>query len=120
MDGTVKLAMNAKPMNDKIQKSQHQIRDLLELLDSGVQFNTSKKSGDVWFTYFDLKYAFSQVNLSDEASSHCNFDIVWVEHTGIYRHRHKVPKCNGQYATRTIRSFLFLGCSSYSFQRLSN
>ena len=42
-------------------------------------------SGDVWFTYFDLKYVFSQVNLSDEASSHCNFNIVWGEHTGIYR-----------------------------------
>ena len=33
----------------------------------------------------DLKYAFSQISLSDEVSRHCNFNIVCGEQTGTYR-----------------------------------
>ena len=83
--GSVKLAMDAKPMNDPIHKNQYQMPNLLELLDSGAQIITSDKIGDVWFTSLDLKYAFSQIPLSDEVSRHCNFNIVCGEQTGTYR-----------------------------------
>ena len=59
-DGSVKLAINAKPMNDQIHKNQYQMPNLLELLDSAAQIITSDEIGDVWFTSLDLKYAFSQ------------------------------------------------------------
>ena len=59
--------------------------NLLELLDSAAQIITSDKIGDVWFTSLDLKYAFSQIPLSDEVSRHCNFNIVCGEQTGTYR-----------------------------------
>ena len=72
-------------MNDQIHKNQYQMPNLLELLDSAAQIITSDKLGDVWFTSLDLKYAFSQIPLSDEVSRHCNFNIVCGEQTGTYR-----------------------------------
>ena len=84
-DGSVKLAMDDKPLNDQIHKNQYQMPNLLELLDSAAQIITSDKIGDVWFTSLDLKYAFSQIPLSDEVSRHCNFKIVCGEQTGTYR-----------------------------------
>ena len=84
-DGSVKLAMDAKPMNDQNHKNQYQMPNLLEPLDSAAQIITSDKIGDVWFTSLDLKYAFSQIPLSDEVSRHCNFNIVCGEQTGTYR-----------------------------------
>ena len=84
-DGSVKLAMDAKPMNEQIHKNHYQMPNLLELLDSAAQIITSDISGDVWFTSLDLKYAFSQIPLSEEVSRHCNFNIVCGEQTGTYR-----------------------------------
>ena len=84
-DGSVKLAMDAKPMNDQIHKNQYQMPNLLELLDSAVQIIKSDKVGDVWLTSLDLKYAFSQILLSDEVSRQCNFNIVCGKQTGTYR-----------------------------------
>ena len=84
-DGSVKLAMDAKPMNDQIYKNHYQMPNLLELLDSAAQIITSNTLGDVWFTLLDLKYVFSQIPLSDEVSRHCNFNIVCGEQTGTYR-----------------------------------
>ena len=84
-DGLVKLATDAKPMNDQIHNNQYQMPNLLELLDSAAQIITSSKVGDVWFRLLDLKYAFSQIPLSDGVSSQCNFNIVCGEQTGTYR-----------------------------------
>ena len=84
-DGSVKWAMDAKPLNDQIHKNQYQMPNLLELLDSAAQIITSNKSGDVWLTLLDLKFAFSQNRLSDVISSQCIFNIVCGEQTGTYR-----------------------------------
>ena len=54
-DGTVKLAMDAKPMNSQIYKNKFQMPNLLELLDSAAQILASKSEGTVWFTSLDLK-----------------------------------------------------------------
>ena len=83
-DGSVKMAMDANPMNDQIHRNQYQMPILLELLDSAAQIITSDKIGDVWLPSLDLKYAFSQIPLSDKASRHCNFNIVCGEQTGTY------------------------------------
>ena len=42
-DGSLKLAMDAKPMNDQIHKNQYQMPNLLELLDSAAQMIASNK-----------------------------------------------------------------------------
>ena len=49
-DSSVKLAMDANPMNDQIHKNQYQMLNLLELLDSAAQLITSDTLGDAWFT----------------------------------------------------------------------
>ena len=84
-DGTVKLAMDAKPMNSQIYKNKFQMPNLLELLDSVAQIITAKKEGTVWFRSLDLKYAFSQLPIDESVSKHCNFSIVCGEFTGTYR-----------------------------------
>ena len=61
--------------------------NLLELLEFAAKNITSKMSGDVSFTSLDLKYAFSQIKLSDEVRSHFNFENKCGKHTGTYRFR---------------------------------
>ena len=84
-DGSIKLALNAKPMNAQIWQNKYQMPNMHELIDSTAQIITKDKPGEVWFTSLDLKYAFSQLPLSELNSSHYNFSILCGEATGIYR-----------------------------------
>ena len=84
-DGSIKLALNAKPMNAQIWKNKYQMPNIDELIDSAAQIITRNVPGKVWFTSLDLKYAFSQLPLSSLTSSHCNFNILGSEATGTYR-----------------------------------
>ena len=54
-DGTIKLALNAKPMNAQIWQNKYQMPNMHELIDSAAQINTRDTPGKVWFTSFDLK-----------------------------------------------------------------
>ena len=84
-DGSIKLALNAKPMNAQIWQNKYQMPNMHELIDSAAQIITKDTPGEVWFTSLDLKYAFSQLPLSELTSSHCNFSILCGEATGTYR-----------------------------------
>ena len=83
-DGSIKLALNAKPMNAQIWKNKHQMPNINELIDSAAQIITKDLPGKVWFTSLDLKYAFSQLPLSSVTSSHCNFNILCGDARGTY------------------------------------
>ena len=84
-DGSIKLALNAKPMNAQFWQNKYQMPNMHELIDSAAQIITRDTPGKVWFTSLDLKYAFNQLPLSDLTSSHCNFSILCGEATGTYR-----------------------------------
>ena len=85
-DNTVKLALDAKPVNAQIHKNKYQMPNLEELMDNASQIITSApKEEKVWFTKLDLNYAFSQLPLSELTSKHCNFNIVGGHATGTYR-----------------------------------
>ena len=84
-DGSIKLALNAKPMNAQIWKNKYQMPNIHELIDSAAHVITRNVPGKVWFTSLDLKYAFSQLPLSSLTSSHCKFNILSGEATGTYR-----------------------------------
>ena len=84
-NGSIKLALNAKPMNAQIWKNKYQMPNIHELIDSAAQIITKDVPGKVWFTSLDLKYAFSQLPLSSVTSSHCNFNILCGDATGTYR-----------------------------------
>ena len=61
-DVSKKLAMDAKPMNVQIFKTQYEMPNLLEQLDVAAQIIKSTNTGSIWFTSLDLKYACSQYN----------------------------------------------------------
>ena len=84
-DGSIKLAMDAKPLNAQIWKNKYQMPNIPELIVSAAQIITSDVPGSVWFTSLDLKHAFSQIELSKTTSNHCNFNIICGESTGTYR-----------------------------------
>ena len=85
-DGSVKLAMDAKPVNAQIHKNKYQMPNLDELLNSVSEIiSGAKDSDEVWFTSLDLNYAYSQLPLSEQTSKHCNFSIVGGKATGTYR-----------------------------------
>ena len=84
-DGSIKLALNAKPMNAQIWPNKYQMPNMHELIDSAAQIITKDTPGKVWFTSLDLNFAFSQLPLSDLTSSHCNLSILCGEATGTYR-----------------------------------
>ena len=84
-DGSIKVALIAKPMNAQIWKNKYQMPNIYELIDSVAQIITNDVSGKVWLTSLGLKYAFSQLPLSSFTSSHCNFNILCGNATGTYR-----------------------------------
>ena len=84
-DGSIKLALNAKPMNSQVWKNKYQMPNIHELLDSAAQIITRNVTGKVWFTSLGLKYVFSQLPSSSLTNSHCNFKILCGEATGTYR-----------------------------------
>ena len=55
-DGSIKPALNAKPMNAQIWKNKYQMPSIHELIDSVAQIFTKDVPGKVWFTSLDLKY----------------------------------------------------------------
>ena len=77
-DGSIELAMNAKPMNTQIFKNQYQMPNLLEQLDVAAQIINADIPSKVWLTSLDLKYAFSQLSLCDLVSSHTAISVSYV------------------------------------------
>ena len=86
-DGSIKLALNAKPMKAQIWKNKYRMPNIREFIDSAAQIIIKDGPGKVWFTSLDLEYAFSQLPLTSVTSSHCNFNILFLcgDATGTYR-----------------------------------
>ena len=84
-DDSIKLALDAKPINRQLYNSKYQMPNVDELLDGVSQIVTAKTVGTLYFTVLDLKYAYSQVRLNAETAKQCNFNIVCGLATGTYR-----------------------------------
>ena len=72
-------------MNAQIWQNNYQMPNMHELIDLAAQIITRDTPGKLWFTSLDLKYAFSQLPLSDLTSSHYKLSILCGEATGTYR-----------------------------------
>ena len=81
-DKSIKIALDAREMNENIK---YQMPNLDNLLSTLAEIITQDVKGEVWFTSVDLKYAFGQVLLKPELAKHCNFAIVGGKASGIYR-----------------------------------
>ena len=84
-DNSIKLALDAKPINRQLYKNKYQMPNVDELIDGVSQIITSASEGSLYFTVLDLKYAYSQIRLTAETAKQCNFNIVGGNATGTYR-----------------------------------
>ena len=84
-DDSIKLALDAKPINRQLFKNKYQMPNVEELLDGVSQIVSANTVGMLYFTVLDLKYAYSQIKLNAETAKQCNFNIVGGQATGTYR-----------------------------------
>ena len=104
-DGSIKLALDSKLLNNQIFKNKYQMLNIHELIDNIAPQLSGKEPGEVWFSSLDLKNAYSQFQLCTDTSKQCNFSIVGGETTGIYRF---------------LTGFYGLGDMPNEFQRVMN
>ena len=83
-DNSIKLALDAKPINRQLNKNKYQMPNVEELIDGVSQIITATAEGTLYFTVLDLKYACSQIRLTADTAKQCNFNIVG-QATGTYR-----------------------------------
>ena len=84
-DDSIKLALDAKPINRQLYENKYQMPNEDELLDGVCQTVTANIAGTLYFTTLDLKYAFGQIRLNAETAKQCNFKLVGGQATGTYR-----------------------------------
>ena len=83
-DDSIKLAVDSKPINRQLFKNKYQMPNVDELINGVSQIVTEHKSGTLYFTVLDLKYAYSQLKLAADTAKQCNFNIVGGKATGTY------------------------------------
>ena len=84
-DKSIKIALDARAMNNEIKKDKYQMPNLEDLMNTIAESIKGANKGKVWFTSVDLKYAYGQVPLDDKLSEQCNFAIIGGKASGIYR-----------------------------------
>ena len=75
-DKSIKIALDAKVMNENIKKDKYQMPNVDSLLSTLAEIIKQDGEGEVWFTSVDLKFAFGQVLLNPELAKHCDFAIT--------------------------------------------
>ena len=84
-DKTVKIALDARKLNDSCIKKRPHMPNMDELLNQ-ISSELSKNELDpIWILIMDLDYAYGQMKLSPETSKHCKFAIRGDKINGYYR-----------------------------------
>ena len=83
-DRGVKIALDARELNKNVVKDNYPMPNLDNLMDM-IAEHQEQGPGETFFTTLDMMYAYGQVELSEETSRHCNFQIIGGKATGIYR-----------------------------------
>ena len=81
-DRSVKIALDARELNKNVVKEKYPMPNLDNLMDM-IAEHVEQGPGETFFTTLDMTYG--QVELSEETSRHCNFQIIGGKATGIYR-----------------------------------
>ena len=74
-DRSVKIALDARALNQAIVKDKYQMPNLENLMNM-VSEKLEKEEGEAWFTTLDLKYAYGQIPLHEDTAKQCNFQVV--------------------------------------------
>ena len=83
-DHSVKIALDARALNQAIDKDKYQMPNLDNLLGM-VAEKLDNENGEAWYSSVDKTYAYGQVPLHPLTAKHCNFQIIGGESTGTYR-----------------------------------
>ena len=75
-DDSIKLALDAKPINRQLYRNKYQMPNVDELTDGVSQTVTAKTQGKLYFKVLDLKYAHIQLRLTAQTAKQCNLNIV--------------------------------------------
>ena len=77
-DESIKLALDAKPINRQLFKNKYQMPNLDNFIDGVSQIVTEKKEGELYFNMLDLKIVYSHLKLAADTARQCNFIICGV------------------------------------------
>ena len=83
-DGSVKIALDARALNQSIAEDEYQLPNLENLLDMVAEKIEGEES-KIFYSSVDLKYAYGQVPLHECTARHCNFQIIGGKSTRTYR-----------------------------------
>ena len=84
-DKTVKIALDARKLNESCIKKRPHMPNMEELLNQ-ISAELSKNDHDpIWISVIDLDYAYGQMKLAPETSRHCNFAMTGETINGYYR-----------------------------------
>ena len=81
-DKSVKIALNARALNNEIVKDKYQMPSLEHLVDLVAEQLDIKEQGKALYTSLDMRYSYGQVPLEEETAKHCNFQIIGGKATG--------------------------------------
>ena len=75
-DKTVKIALDARKLNNSCVKKRPHMPNMEELLNQ-ISAELSRNNHDpIWISVIDLDYAYGQMKLAPETSKHCNFAVT--------------------------------------------
>ena len=83
-DKSVKIALDARALNQSIAKDKYQMPNL-ENLNDMIAEKLNQEEGEAWCSSVDMTYAYGQIPLHELIKKHCNFQIVGGKSTGTYR-----------------------------------
>ena len=84
-DKTVKIALDAKHLNENSVKKRPHMPTMEELLKQISAELPRNDHGPIWKSVIDLDYAYRQMKLAPETSKHCNFAVTGKNLNGYYR-----------------------------------
>ena len=84
-DKTVKIALDARKLNDSCIEKRPHMPNMDELLNQISSELSNNERDPIWISVKGLDYAYGQMRLSPETSKHCNFAITGEKINGYYR-----------------------------------
>ena len=84
-DKRVKIALDARAINNEIVKDKYQMPNLEHLVALVTEQLDNKEHENALHTSLDMRYAYGRVPLAEETAKHCNFQIIGGNATGTYR-----------------------------------
>ena len=84
-DKSVKIALDARALNESIAKDKYQMPNFDNLIDLIAEKLDENNTGEAWYSSVDMTYAYGQIPLHELTKRHCNFQIIGGKSTGTYR-----------------------------------